>query len=128
MADDLYKVLGVSKGASDEEIKKAHRKLVRKYHPDRNPDDAAAEEKFKQVQGAYDTLSDPEKRKEYDSGGMFAGAAARRRRVRAVHGRARRGAPGVGDLGDILSMFGRGGGGGRRAAQQRGATSKRKRR
>src|ERR1051326_9527694 len=73
MADDLYKTLGVAKGASDEEIKKAYRKLARKYHPDRHPDDPKAEEKFKEVQGAYDTLSDPEKRKEYDAGGMFGG-------------------------------------------------------
>jgi molecular chaperone DnaJ len=71
VADELYKVLGVSKKATDEEIKKAYRKLARKYHPDRNPDDKAAEEKFKEVQGAYDTLSDPEKRKQYDAGGMF---------------------------------------------------------
>ena len=70
---DLYKVLGVSKNASAEEIKQAHRKLVRKYHPDRNPGDTAAEERFKEVQAAYDVLSDPDKRKQYDRGtGPFA--------------------------------------------------------
>jgi len=71
VADELYKTLGVSKKATDAEIKKAYRKLAREYHPDRNPDDEAAEEKFKEVQAAYDTLSDPEKRKQYDAGGMF---------------------------------------------------------
>src|SRR4051795_3955417 len=70
---DLYKVLGVSKSASAEELKQAHRKLVRRYHPDRNPGDAAAEERFKEVQAAYDVLSDPDKRKQYDRGtGPFA--------------------------------------------------------
>ncbi len=74
MANDLYEVLGVSKKASQEEIKKAHRKLVRQYHPDRNPDDKAAEDKFKEIQAAYDVLGDEEKRKEYDAGGgMFGG-------------------------------------------------------
>jgi molecular chaperone DnaJ len=116
LADDLYKVLGVSKKASDEEIKKAYRKLARKYHPDRNPDDAAAEEKFKEVQGAYDTLSDPEKRKEYDQGGTFAGFGGRP--GGAGGGSPFGGFPGGGggggpDLSDILSgIFGRGGGGG----------------
>ena len=73
MADELYKTLGVSKKASDEEIKKAYRKLARKYHPDRNPDDPAAEEKFKEISAAHDVLADPEKRKEYDAGGAFGG-------------------------------------------------------
>jgi len=116
MAEDLYKVLGVSKKASDEEIKKAYRKLARKYHPDRNPDDPAAEEKFKEVQGAYDTLSDTEKRREYDSGGPFAGFGGPSR------GPFSAGPAGAGgafvDLGDIFSMFTRGGGAG--WSEQRG--------
>jgi molecular chaperone DnaJ len=128
LADDLYKVLGVSKKASGDEIKKAHRRLVRKYHPDRNPDDPTAEEKFKQIQGAYDTLSDPEKRKQYDAGGMFGGfggpgsGAAGRGPFGPGGGP---GGPGgfSGDLGDIFSsLFNRGGGGtaGGRARQDRG--------
>src|SRR6476661_824109 len=73
MADELYKTLGVSKKASEDEIKKAYRKLARKYHPDRNPDDPEAEEKFKEISAAHDVLADPEKRKEYDAGGAFGG-------------------------------------------------------
>ena len=57
MADELYKTLGVSKKATDEEIKKAYRKLARKYHPDRNQGDEKAEEKFKEISAAYDVLS-----------------------------------------------------------------------
>jgi molecular chaperone DnaJ len=118
VADELYKTLGVAKKASDEEIKKAYRKLARKYHPDRNPDDPAAEEKFKEVQGAYDTLSDPEKRKEYDSGGPFAGFGGGGQSPFGAGG-APAGGFGNADLGDIFSSIFRGGrGGGRAQAQQ----------
>jgi molecular chaperone DnaJ len=110
-----YEVLGVAKNAADDDIKKAYRKLAREYHPDRNQGDAAAEERFKEVQGAYDVLSDPEKRKAYDTFGDARAA----------------GFPGGGsdmggmrfeefdlsNLGDLFSgMFG--GGGGRRATSR----------
>ena len=63
---NLYKLLGLPKEASQEEIRQAHRKLVRKYHPDTNSEDPQAEERFKEVQQAYEVLSDPQKRREYD--------------------------------------------------------------
>ena len=74
MADkrDYYEVLGLNKGASESEIKSAFRKMAMKYHPDRNPGDKEAEEKFKEVNEAYGILSDPEKKSKYDQFG-FAG-------------------------------------------------------
>jgi molecular chaperone DnaJ len=65
---DPYKLLGLSREASQDDIRKAHRKLVRKYHPDANPEDPRAEERFKEVQRAYEVLSDEKKRREYDKG------------------------------------------------------------
>ena len=78
---DFYKILGVNRTASDKDIKQAYRKLARQYHPDVNPDNKSAEEKFKDINNAYEVLSDPEKRKKYDQFGdkwqyadQFAGA------------------------------------------------------
>lgn len=70
---DYYEVLGVGKDASADEIKKAYRKLALKYHPDRNPDDKVAEEKFKEAAEAYDVLSNDDKRKKYDQFGHSMG-------------------------------------------------------
>ena len=85
---DYYEVLGIGKNATDAEIKSAYRKLAKKYHPDLNPGNKEAEEKFKEVNEANDVLSDPQKRQRYDQFG-FAGvdpnyAAANRRRCRRV--------------------------------------------
>src|SRR5918997_6085666 len=71
---DYYKELGVDRKASQDDIKKAYRKLARKYHPDTNKE-AGAEDRFKRISEAYDTLSDPDKRKRYDRGGSLFGGA-----------------------------------------------------
>lgn len=106
---DLYEILELQKGASEDEIKKAYRKLAKKYHPDLNPGDKTAEQKMKEVNGAYEILSDPEKKSRYDQFG-FAG-------IDPNYAGGQSGAGGFGgfqdfDLGDIFgSMFGGGFGG-----------------
>jgi len=129
---DYYKILGVNRSASDKDIKSAYRKLARKYHPDVNPGDKQAEEKFKEIGEAYEVLSDPEKRKRYDQfgsnwqawqrgpqGGVPPGwqdVFRQAQRTRRPSAGGAGGTPGVdfdtavgGDLGDFFdSLFGRG--------------------
>ena len=103
MADkrDYYEVLGVSKGASDDDIKKAFRKMARQYHPDLHPADKAAEEKFKEINEAYEVLSDKDKRAKYDQFG-FAGVDPN---YGAGQGGGFGGFGGFGDMDDILNSF-----------------------
>ncbi|HKY26846.1 MAG TPA: molecular chaperone DnaJ [Pyrinomonadaceae bacterium] len=116
---DYYEVLGVSRTANDQEIKSAYRRLAVRYHPDKNPNDASAEDKFKEAAEAYSVLADPEQRRRYDRFG-HAG-------VSSTAG-ASWGAPGFGGFEDILGdlfgfgdVFGGGRSGSRRTAAQRGA-------
>ena len=106
MDKDFYATLGVSKDASDADVKKAYRKLARTHHPDQNPGDEAAEKKFKEISEAYAVLSDPQERQEYDA-------------IRAMGGGARFSAPGGAGGGGFEDVFGGmfGGGGGPRTTQ-----------
>jgi DnaJ-class molecular chaperone len=138
MAEDYYKTLKVDRNASQEDIQKAYRKLARKYHPDMNPDDKAAKEKFQQIQQAYDVLNDTKKRRMYDQYGSgfesmgggpgggprpgwqpFTGGQGGYQDIdfSQIFG-GQGGAAGAGSFEDILQQFAGGGAGGRRPRRQ----------
>jgi DnaJ-class molecular chaperone len=115
MADDPYAVLGVPRGASEEDIRRAFRRLAKEFHPDVNPGNISAAEKFKKVTAAYDIIGDAEKRGQYDRGEIDATGEPRRTYSRSYAGAGARGRPGAGPvpddlgLGDIFSdIFGSG--------------------
>jgi len=127
LAKDFYEVLGVSKTATDDEIKKAYRKLAKKYHPDVNPDNKDAEAKFKEINDAYEVLGDAQKRSNYDQFGTadpsagFGGGG--------FNGAGFDFSGGFGGFNDIFETFFDGGFGGaatgtRRTAKRRGANIK----
>lgn len=130
MAKNPYQVLGVTPSASDSEIRAAFRKLAKQYHPDRNPDDKAAEEKFKEVSAAFDILGDTEQRKKFDNGDIDADGRERGFRYGpgsrpGADGFGHAGGPGAGasfdDLGDIFAdLFGGGRGRGAGSGAMRG--------
>jgi DnaJ-class molecular chaperone len=114
MDQDLYRTLGVGRTANHDEIRGAYRKLAKEYHPDRNPGDKAAEEKFKQISAAFDILGDPDKRKKYDAGEIDASG---RETPGGFYGDSRGGryktTDNFGDFGDIFGdVFGRSSAGG----------------
>jgi curved DNA-binding protein len=135
VARDYYEVLGVQRGSSEKEIRSAYRKLARKHHPDVNPNDKTSETRFKEINAAYDVLSDPEKRKKYDRYGENWEHAEEFERAQAARGRGgpggfyysrSSGGPSVEfgdefDIGDILGGIfgGRGAGGSARRARPR---------
>jgi molecular chaperone DnaJ len=118
MAEDYYKTLGVERSADTDEIRKAYRRLARKHHPDLNPGDKAAEDRFKQVQEAYDILSDPKKKQMYDQYGFYSENG-----MPGAGGKPGAGGPGAGpNMGfggfDFSDMFARGGPAGGRGKRQ----------
>src|SRR2546430_16074166 len=105
---DYYETLGVARGADTEDIRKAYRKLARKYHPDLNPGDKTSEERFKKVQEAYDVLSDPKKKQMFDQFGFYSESGM----PGAGAGPQQGPGPGFGgfDFGDFMSSPARAGG------------------
>jgi curved DNA-binding protein CbpA len=105
-AKDPYRVLGVSRGASEDEIRKSYRRLVREHHPDANPGDSGAEEGFKEIQHAYEVLSDPRKRREHDERSRPSSSTSSGRRRPRTRGRSGRRTVRADNLSDFFNKLG----------------------